>query len=284
MMNNKVVLITGATNGIGRVAALELAKMGARVVIVGRSREKTEAVRQEIQAAGGSADSLLADLSALDEIRRLAAEFRARYDRLDVLLNNAGAIFARRQTTADGFEMTFALNHLSYFLLTNLLLDVLKASAPARIINVSSDAHRSAQMNFDDLQHEKSYGMGGFQAYGRSKLANVLFTYELARRLAGTGVTANALHPGFVATGFGRNMPGLMNRVMGIMHRFALTPEQGAQTLIYLASSPEVEGMTGKYFDKNRPVRSSPASYDEAAQKRLWDISEWLTGLQPASV
>jgi NAD(P)-dependent dehydrogenase (short-subunit alcohol dehydrogenase family) len=284
MMNNKVVLITGATNGIGRVAALELAKMGARVVIVGRSREKTEAVRQEIQAAGGSADSLLADLSALDEIRRLAAEFRARYDRLDVLLNNAGAIFARRQTTADGFEMTFALNHLSYFLLTNLLLDVLKASAPARIINVSSDAHRSAQMNFDDLQHEKSCGMGGFQAYGRSKLANVLFTYELARRLAGTGISANALHPGFVATGFGRNMPGLMNRVMGIMHRFALTPEQGAQTLIYLASSPEVEGMTGKYFDKNRPMRSSPASYDEAAQKRLWDISERLAGLQPASV
>lgn len=283
-MKDKVVLITGATNGIGRVAALELAKMGARVVIVGRSREKTEAVRQEILAAGGNADSLLADLSALDEVRRLAAEFRARYDRLDVLVNNAGAIFARRQATADGYEMTFALNHLNYFLLTHLLLDVLKASAPARIVNVSSDAHRSAQMNFDDLQHENSYGMSGFQAYGRSKLANVLFTYELARRLAGTSVTANALHPGFVATGFGRNMPGLMNRVMGIMHRFAITPEQGAQTLIYLASSPEVEGVTGKYFDKNRPVRSSPASYDETAQKRLWDISERLAGLQPASV
>lgn len=283
-MKDKVVLITGATNGIGRVAALELAKMGARVVIVGRSREKTEAVRQEILAAGGYADGLLADLSVMDEVRQLAENFRAHYDRLDVLLNNAGAIFARRQITADGLEKTFALNHLSYFLLTHHLLGMLKASAPARIVNVSSDAHRSVQMNFDDLQHENSYGMNGFQAYGRSKLANVLFTYELARRLAGTGVTANALHPGFVATGFGRNMPGLMNRVMGIMHRFALTPEQGAQTLIYLASSPEVEGITGKYFDKNRPVRSSPASYDETAQKRLWNISERLAGLQPASV
>lgn len=280
-MTGKVVLITGASNGIGKAAALELAKMGAQVIAVGRSRERTLAVVEAIQAQGGQADMLLADLSSMDEVRRLAGAFKDRYSRLDVLVNNAGAYFARRQETVDGYEMTFALNHLAYFLLTNLLLDVLKDSAPSRIVNVSSDAHRALPINFDDLHARKSYSGSGFGVYAQSKLANILFTYELAQRLVGTSVTANVLHPGFVATGFGRNNGTLMNLMMGFMQRFALTPEQGAETIIYLASSPEVEGVNGKYFDKCKPVRSSDASYDADAARRLWEISEQLTR-QPA--
>jgi NAD(P)-dependent dehydrogenase (short-subunit alcohol dehydrogenase family) len=280
LMDGKVCLVTGATNGVGRVAARELAKMGAVVVIIGRNPAKTESTVHEITSQTGSSavDSIVADLSSMSEVRRAADEFKSRYKRLDVLLNNAGALFARRQQTVDGYEMTFALNHLSYFLLTNLLLDTLKASAPARIVNVSSDAHRGKKLNFDDLQHQQSYPMFGDEAYGQSKLANVLFTYEVARRLAGTGVTANVLHPGVVATGFGHNNGGIVDLALRLVHRFALTPEQGAETLVYLASSPEVEGVTGKFFYQCKPVDSSPESYNEAAAKRLWEISEQMVG------
>lgn len=280
-LQGKTVLISGATNGIGKQSALELAKMGAQVVIIGRNKTKTEESLREIQSGSGNKDvhALIADLSSMAEVRRVAADFRKSYSRLDVLLNNAGAVFASRQETVDGYEMTFALNHLSYFLLTNLLLDMVKASAPSRIVNVSSDAHTSAALNFDDLQNKQSYGMGGFRAYGQSKLMNIMFTYELARRLAGTGVTVNALHPGVVNTGFGRNNKGLMSIAMNVISLFTIKPEDGAKTSVYLASSPEVEGVTGKYFDKCKAKQSTAVSYDEAAQKRLWTVSEQLTGL-----
>ncbi len=280
-LNGKTILITGATNGIGKVAALELARKGATVAIVGRDPQKTAQTVGEIREQSGNqaVDGLVADLSSLADIRRLADEYRQKYSRLDVLVNNAGGIFANRQLTADGYERTFALNHLAYFLLTNLLLDMLKASAPARIINVSSRSHLGAALNFDDLQNQQHYGIGGGQAYGQSKLANVLFTYELARRLAGSGVTVNAVHPGAVATGFGENNAGAMRFAMRVFHLFALTPEQGADTIVYLASSPDVEGVTGKYWVNRKPMSSSPASYDEAAQKRLWAASAQMTGL-----
>jgi len=281
-MQGKVVLITGATNGIGKAAALELAKMGATMVIVGRNAAKTEGVVTEIrqQSRNSSIESIVADLSSMAEVRRVADEFKERHDRLHVLINNAGAMFTRRYETVDGCEMTFALNHLAYFLLTNLLLDTLKASAPSRIVNVSSDAHKGMKLNFDDLQNRRAYRMFGNQAYGQSKLANILFTYELARRLQGTGVTANVLHPGFVATGFGHNNGGIVSLMLSVMHRvIALTPEQGAETIIYLASSPEVEGVSGKYYDKGRAISSSPQSYDEAAARRLWQVSEQMVGL-----
>jgi len=280
-LSGKTVLITGATNGIGRAAATGLARLGASLVVVGRSPSKTDATVQELRALGqGPVEGLVADLSSMAEVRRLADEVRQKHDRLDVLVNNAGAIFASRQLSADGYEMTFALNHLSYFLLTNLLLDLLTASAPARIVNVASRAHEGGKLDFADLQEEKSYSMGGNRAYGQSKLANVMFTYEQARRLVGTGVTANALHPGVVATGFGENNTGVMHTAMSIFHRFSIPPEEGADTVVYLASSPEVAGVTGKYFVKRQPVPSSPASYDEAAQKRLWEISAQMTGLE----
>lgn len=279
-MKDKVVLITGATNGIGKITALELAKKGAKVVIVGRNAAKTAATLSEIRSQSGNSgvDSLLADLSSQAQVRSLAEEFKQKYQRLDVLVNNAGAVFSQRQETVDGYEMTFAFNHLSCFLLTNLLLDLVKASAPSRIVNVSSAAHTFGPLNFDDLM-STHYGMAGFKAYGQSKLANVMFTYELARRLEGTGVTVNVLHPGVVNTGFGKNNQGIMNLALKVFGLFSLTPEQGAQTSIYLASSPEVAGVSGKYFDHCKPVASSKASYDQAAQNRLWEISEKLTGL-----
>ncbi len=280
-MDGKVVLITGATNGIGKVTALELAKKGATVVIVGRSPAKTQATVDEIKQASGnpSVSSLVADLSSMVEVRKLADEFLQQNSRLDVLINNAGAYFSTRQVSVDGYEMTFALNHLSYFLLTNLLLDLLKASAPSRIVNVASDAHNGAKLNFDDLQNTKSYGGMGFSVYGQSKLENILFTYELARRLVGANVTVNAVHPGGVATGFGMNNGGVMKLAMKVFHRFALTPEQGADTIIYLASSPDVVGITGKYWEKRKAINSSAVSYDEADQKRLWEISAQMVGL-----
>ena len=211
-MQGKTVLISGATNGIGKVTARELAHMGAQVVIIGRSKARTEETVREIQTVSGNQQvhSLLGDLSLISEVRRVADEFKQRFARLDVLVNNAGAVFAKRQETREGHEMTLALNHLNYFLLTHLLLDRLKSSAPARIVNVSSEAHTGGSLRLDDLQSKQSYGRGGFNAYSQSKLMNVMFTYELARRLAGSGVTANALHPGLVSSGFGKNNAGLM--------------------------------------------------------------------------
>ncbi len=283
-LTGKTILITGATNGIGKVAALGLAKTGAEIVLAGRNPKKTEQVAQRIKAESGNPhiDYLVADLSSMQQVRELGQAFIQKYPHLHVLVNNAGAIYANRSLTQDGYERTFALNHLAYFLLTNLLLDRLIASAPARIINVSSDAHEAARMDFDDLQNEHHYSYGGNRSYGQSKLANLLFTYELARRLAGKGVTVNAVHPGAVATGFGENNRGAMWVGMRIFHQFSLTPEQGADTLVYLASSPEVEGITGKYWTKCRAVKSSPVSYDESAQMRLWSISAQLTGIPEA--
>jgi NAD(P)-dependent dehydrogenase (short-subunit alcohol dehydrogenase family) len=280
-IDGKTALITGATNGIGKVAALELAKKGANVVIVGRNPAKTTETVAEIKAGSGNPNvaMIVADLSSMAEVRKVAKTFKANHSRLDVLINNAGAVFADRQKTVDGYEMTFAFNHLAYFLLTNLLLDMLKASAPARIVNVSSAAHTNGVLNFDDLDSKKNYGMGGFRAYGLSKLANIMFTYELARRLEGTGVTANVLHPGLVGTGFGMNNNRMMRFAMRLIAPFSLTPEQGADTIIYLASSPQVIGVSGKYWDKRTAIQSALSSYDEAAQKKLWVLSEQMTGL-----
>lgn len=282
-MSQKVFLVTGATAGIGLVTARELARTGATVVGVGRHPEKSAAVAKQIREQTGNpnVEFLLADLSAQKQVRALAQTFRERYARLDVLINNAGAVYLNRQESADGLELTLALNHLNYFLLTHLLLDLLKASAPARIVNVSSRAHlRTPGLNFDDLQNRRGYF--GMNVYGQSKLCNVLFTNELARRLAGTNVTANALHPGLVATDFFTNNGFLGQLARPILNLIAMRPEDGAKTSLYLATSPEVEGVTGKYFDDHqREVPASKASYDRAAQLRLWQVSEQLTGLAP---
>jgi retinol dehydrogenase-12 len=278
-MRGKVCLVTGATSGVGLVTARELARQGATVVIAGRHQERGETTVSRIRQETGNPNVvlLLADLSVQEHVRHLAAACHRRFPRLDVLVNNAGAIFMRRQVSADGIEMTLALNHLNYFLLTTLLLDTLKAGAPARVVNVSSSAHRDARINFDDLQGERRYS--GWRAYSQSKLANLLFTYELARRLEGTGVTVNALHPGFVATRFGRNNRGLFALLIRLGQIAALSPEQGAETIVYLASSPDVEGVTGAYFVKKRPVDSSRTSYDRDAARRLWQMSTELTGV-----
>jgi NAD(P)-dependent dehydrogenase (short-subunit alcohol dehydrogenase family) len=280
-MAGKTCLVTGATAGIGAVTAAALAGRGATVCIVGRSRAKCDATVAQIRRDSGNAavDALVADLASQADIRRLAAEFRERYPRLDVLVNNAGGMFPTRQESVDGIEMTLALNHLAYFLLTNLLLDVLKSSAPARVVSVSSDAHRMPRrFNFDDPEGRKRYR--GFAAYGQSKLANVLFTVELARRLAGTGVTANALHPGFVATSFFSSdaMKRPTGRLMGLAAGlFAIRPEEGAKTSIYLATSPAVADVTGGYFYRSQPAEPSPAARDDEAARRLWQLSEELT-------
>jgi len=280
----KTILVTGATNGIGFIAANALAGMGAAVIIVGRDRARAQASVERIQreTENTAVDAMIADLSSMSEVRRLASEFLDRYPRLDVLLNNAGAVFFGRQVTVDGYERTFALNHLAPFLLTNLLLDRLKADAPARIITVSSLAHQGRKLDFGDV-NQTVRGYSAWRAYGESKLANVMFTYALARRLEGTGVTANTLHPGFVATNFARNNGPLSQVAMTLARPFAITPEQGAQTSIYLASAPEVADVSGRYFVKRRPARTSAASYDQAAQEQLWQLSEQLTGLKTAA-
>jgi NAD(P)-dependent dehydrogenase (short-subunit alcohol dehydrogenase family) len=276
-IKGKTVLVTGGTNGLGLVTARELARMGAQVTIVSRNADKCAAVAEAIKAeTGNPVEFIAADLSTLAGIMQAAATFKQRHTHLQVLVNNAGAMFTRRQLTSDGYEMTFALNHLNYFLLTILLLDILKASAPARIVNVSSHAHEGASVDFDNLQGEKHFR--GMQAYGQSKLANVLFTYELARRLEGSGVTVNALHPGFIATGFARNNGAIYNFGMKIIGPFIRKPDQGAQTSIYLASSPEVEGISGKYFVDCKAVASSPISHDQALAEKLWQVSLELTG------
>ena len=272
-MNGKICLVTGGTNGIGKSTALELARMGATVVIVGRDAQKTSEVVQEIRAASGNpnVDSLLADLSSQQEVRRLAKDFKSKYSHLHILLNNAGAVFMQRQLSVDGIEMTFALNHLASFLLTNLLLDTIKASAPARIINVSSNAHTTGKIQFDNLQGERNYSP---RVYENSKLANILFTMELARRLEGTGVTVNTLHPGFTATGFAKNNGKVMATLVSIFAPLvARSPAKGAETSIFLASSPSVEGMTGKYFYDSRMIAAAPQSTDMAVAKKLWDAS-----------
>jgi NAD(P)-dependent dehydrogenase (short-subunit alcohol dehydrogenase family) len=278
-MDGRTCMVTGATSGIGLATARVLAQGGATTVAVGRNREKGAAVVARIREETGNpaVEFMQADLSVQAEIRHLVKEFQSRCSRLDVLVNNAGGFFLRRQLSADGIEMTFALNYLSPFLLTNLLLDTLMTSTSARIVNVSSAVHKGARLSFEDLEGETKYS--GIGAYGQSKLAGLLFTYELARRLEGTRITVNAVHPGFVATNIGMSNVWMIKLVAPLIRLVALSPEEGAQTSIYLASSPEVAGVTGKYFAKKESIDSSPASYDEAAAKRLWEISVEMTGL-----
>jgi len=279
-MAGKYVLVTGGTGGIGKATAAGLAALGARVGITGRDQGRAAAAAADIRAATGSraVDIFAADMSSQAEVRRLAAQVLGTYPRLDVLVNNVGGFWAHRHVTADGLEHTFALNHLASFLLTSLLLDRLTASAPARIVTVSSGAHAQGRLDFDDLQGERNYS--GQQAYSQSKLANVMFTYQLARRLAGTGVTATAAHPGVVATGFGtEDQAAHLGIMIRVARPFMKTPAQGALTPVYLASSPEVEGVTGQYFAHRKPKASSKASYDAAAAARLWQASADLTGL-----
>jgi NAD(P)-dependent dehydrogenase (short-subunit alcohol dehydrogenase family) len=281
-MHKKVCVITGATSGIGEATALGLAKMGATVVIVGRDEKQGVAAQNEIQNKSGNpdVDLLLADLSSQAEIRKLAEEITARYPTLHVLINNAGIAPVKRSVTLDGIERVFAVNYLAPFLLTNLLLELLKASAPARIINVAGDFHRKATIQFDDLMSEKYYD--GVRASNQAKLALILFTYELSRRLDGTGVTVNCLHPGAVATDGPLKDPDLpaFSRVMYKLVRvFFASPEKGAETSVYLSASSEVENVSGKYFIKKTSVESSPESYDVEIARRLWKVSEELTGL-----
>jgi len=280
-MAGKTVLITGGTGGIGRATAVGLAKLGARVGITGRDRARTQRAAAEIarEAGNPAVDAFDADMSSQAEVRRLAGVVLEIYPRLDVLVNNVGGFWATRHVTADGLEHTFAVNHLAGFLLTDLLLDRLKASAPARIVTVSSDAQRMGRLDFDDLQGERKYS--GQQAYNQSKLANVVFTYELARRLGGAGVTANAVHPGVVRTSFAAEDSSRLWKVLiPLLRPFMKTPERGAATSIYLASSPEVEGVTGRYFANRHPKTSNRASYDAVNGARLWQVSSDLVGLR----
>jgi len=276
----KTVLVTGATSGIGLEASVVLARMNARLVMIGRDPAKTAEKVEEVRKRSGSTavESLLCDFSSQARIRRLADEFRARHDRLDILVNNAGAVFAKRSVTEDGIESTFAVNHLGYFLLTNLLLDLLIKSAPARVVNVASAASYQGTLDFEDLGFERGYRI--MRAYSRSKLANILFTRALADRLAGTGVTVNSLHPGAVATNIWNGAPRWVRPVLTALTRLLLlTPAEGAKTIVYLATSPEVEGKTGLYFEKNQPKTPSRLARDERLAKHLWEQSARLVKL-----
>ena len=281
LMQGKTVLVTGGTGGIGRATAEGLARLGARVGIVGRDRTRAEQAAEEIRESVGhdAVDVFVADMSSQAEVRRLAEEVLSTYPRLDVLVNNVGGYWAHRHTTIDGLEHTFALNHLAPFLLTNLLLERLTANGPSRVVNVSSGAQSMGRIDFDDLQGAHRYN--GQRAYNQSKLANVLFTYELARRTEGTGVTANVLHPGVVRTAFGHEDSGRWMRLMlPVVRPFMKSPEQGAATSVHLASSPEVEDVSGCYFASSTRKKSSPRSYDEASAARLWQVSAELVGLE----
>jgi NAD(P)-dependent dehydrogenase (short-subunit alcohol dehydrogenase family) len=280
-MHGKVVLITGANQGIGKAAAIDLARHGASVTLVARTAEKARAAVDDVRASSGSSavESLVADLSSMAEVRRLAAAFKARHDRLDVLINNAGVFVPQRRVTAEGHEETFAVNHLAPFVLTHELGDLLRRSAPSRIVTVSSDAHRGVQMNWGDLEYAHTR-YRAFRVYGQSKLANLLFTYELSRRLRGTGVTANALHPGVVATGFGQTYGGSMAVLIRMARPFLLSAEAGAKTSVYAASCPDLGGVTGQYFVRCQPARSSPESYDDVSQRKLWVLSESMADIQ----
>jgi NAD(P)-dependent dehydrogenase (short-subunit alcohol dehydrogenase family) len=285
-MDRRVCIVTGATSGIGKATALELASKGATVVLICRNRQKGEDTIREIRSLTGSdtTDFMVADLSSQQQVRAVAAEVDAKYQRLDVLINNAGATFAKRAESVDGIEMSLAINHLAPFLLTNLLLDKLKTTGDARIVNVNSDAHERGKIDFDDLQMRRRYPHGvGMRAYANAKLANLLTVYELARRLRHTKVTVNALHPGYVATNIvtldGATGPlRLLKPFWGLAMRFILTPEQGAATSIHLACSPQVIDMSGRYFVKCVPTASSPTSGDRELQRRMWEVSEQLTG------
>jgi NAD(P)-dependent dehydrogenase (short-subunit alcohol dehydrogenase family) len=282
-MTGKTVLITGGTGGIGKATAIGLAALGAHVAITGRDLGRAEAAAADIRDTTGNpdVDAFGADLSSQVEVRRLAAEVLEANPRLDVLINNVGGFWATRHVTADGLEHTFAVNHLAAYLLTNLLLDRLKASTPARVVTVASNAQSLGRIDFEDLQGERTYS--GQTAYNQSKLADVMFTYELARRLAGTGVTATVLHPGVVRTGFGAEDPSRIFKLLVPLWRpFMKTPRDGAATSIYLASSPEVAGVTGMYFADSRPRTSNKTSYDEAAAARLWQVNASLVGLAAA--
>ena len=282
-MKDKVCLVTGANSGIGREACVALASMGAHVVMVARDPARGEAALREVRSRSGNSggELMLADLAVQESVGELARSFSRRHRRLDVLINNAGALYSERSVTPDGFERTFAVNHLSAFLLTNLLLPALRAGSPSRIVNVASRAHRrGGPLDFDDLQSERRYIP--FRVYGRSKLANILFTYELARRLEGTGVTANCLHPGVVRTGFAQGEKGATGMFFRLIRPLMLTPRKGAETLVYLAASPQVAGVSGHYFVGKKPVRSHRRTYDTAAARRLWTVSAAMTGLNPA--
>jgi NAD(P)-dependent dehydrogenase (short-subunit alcohol dehydrogenase family) len=278
-MKNKVVVITGATSGIGEVASQRLAGMGARMVLIARDRTRGEAALNRLRsAAPGAAHSIhYADLSRIPEMKRVAAEIAAAEPRVDVLINNAGALFGTRQATADGLEQTFATNHMAYFVLTLGLRERLLAAAPARVVSTASGAHRGYTLDFADLQSAKGYSPMG--AYGRSKLCNILFTRELARRWSGTGITANCLHPGFVATRFGDSSGGLMSGVIRVAKAFAISPEKGAETIVYLSSSPDVASQSGEYFYKCRPATPTAGGRDDAAAERLWVESAKLAGV-----
>jgi retinol dehydrogenase 14 len=281
-MAGRTVLVTGATSGIGRATALELATMGAHVAIAGRDRVRTQRAAREIRAAGGrNVDVFVADLSSQAQVRRLAGEVLEGLPRIDVLVNNAGGYWSTRHVTEDGLERTFALNHLAPFLLTNLLLDRLEQSAPARVVTVASNAHAQGRIDFDDLQGMRSYS--GSRAYSQSKLANVLFSYQLARRLRGSAVTANALHPGLVRTSFGAEDPERIQRLLVPLLRPVMkSPAQGAATSIHLASAAELEQVSGRYFANRRPTKSSTRSYDQAVAARLWEASADLVNLTAA--
>lgn len=277
-MKGKVCLVTGATAGIGQATALLLARRGATVVGVGRNPAKNEYSTRWIKEETGnmSVDYLLADLSSQKDIHALAHQYQSRFDRLDVLVNNAGETFAKRQESVDGIEMTFALNHLGYFLFTNLLVNIMEASEPARVINVSSGLHKFGAIDFDDIPFQNGYSR--MKAYRRSKLANIAFTYELARRLCNLKITVNAMNPGLVATNVGESAGGYAEKLKGLVDKIAgLTPEEGAQTIIYLATSSEVDGLSGRYFEKEKSLPSAKATYDLEFCRRLWLLSERLT-------